>query len=62
MTRKTFERGEAVEVRPYSDSEWRRGVYGGPSRSDHGWHHVYDDSAFRERFYVPSRRIRKRSK
>lgn len=57
---KTWQRDERIWFRKEPGARWETGIYlqadTGPNAK--GWHTVQDDGGFREKFYVPSRRIR----
>jgi hypothetical protein len=47
-----FQREAGVGIR------WELGEYMGPDKAAPGWHYIRDDTGFRQRHYLPSRRIK----
>jgi hypothetical protein len=63
VPRGAFVAGEYVEFQAEPHALWEEGVY---LRADSdpgvkGWHHIRDARGFRQKHYVPTRRLRKMS-
>lgn len=55
---KAFEIGEVVLFQREAGARWEVGEYCGCDSDGTYWHWVRDDTGFRVRHYVPSRRIK----